>query len=186
MSRNSSTLVPNAHLLGRIKLIDGDILQQKVDAIVTTVPNTLEIRGKLNTEMMEMAGSRLDEYMLENVYKPRIGEVFIAPGFNLAAGYVIFVVVPNWRTEFDKTDRDLLGVYRRSMETVVSEGFANVAFPALVTGRKSFPLQRASRLALQGIMEKIDSNVQEVRIVCYNKEAGEYYSQRLERLRGAE
>jgi O-acetyl-ADP-ribose deacetylase (regulator of RNase III) len=169
------------HLLQRIKLVQGDILQQKVDAIVTTIPKTLELSGKLNQDMMEYTGNQLDEYILDNIYKPSPGDVFVVPGFNLPADWVIFSIVPNWRTEFDRTDRDLLRAYRGAMEEAVRQGFHRIAFPALVTGRKGFPITRAARLAVQGIMERINEAVVEVRIVCFNPDAEQPYRQRLEK-----
>lgn len=171
--------MPNSNLISRVKLVRGDIIQQKVDAIVTTIPRTLEISGKLNTDLMEYTGDQLDEYILENILKPKPGDTFIVPGFNLLADHVVFSVVPNWRTEFDRTDRDLLKAYRGAMELVVERGFKTVAFPALITGRKGFPLARASRLAVQGIMERMDRSVSEVRIVCFNPEVEKYYLKRL-------
>ncbi len=181
-SRPDSETIANPHLIQRIKLASGDILQQKVDAIVTTIPKTLEIEGKLNSDLMAYTGDQLDEFILENIYKPRAGDTFIVPGFNLPADWVIFSVVPNWRTEFDRTDRDLLKAYRGAMEAAVSQGFHSVAFPALITGRKGFPLARAARLAIQGIMERIDASIIDVRIVCFNPDAREPYARRLESL----
>lgn len=170
------------HFIQRIRLMCGDILEQKVDAIVTTIPKTLEIRGKLNTDLMAWTGDQLDEYLLENVYRPHPGDVFLAPGFNLPADQVIFSVVPDWRTEFDRADRDLLRAYRGAMELAIKEGCSSVAFPALITGRRNFPIGRAARLAIQGIMERIDDPMKEVRIVCYNPEAQIYYAQRMTRM----
>lgn len=169
-------------LIQRIKLVPGDILQQKVDAIVTTIPKTLEIKGKLNNDLMEYTGNQLDEYILENIYKPKPGDSFTVPGFNLPADWVIFTVVPNWRTEFDRSDRDLLKAYRGTMEIAVTQKYETVAFPALITGQKGFPLARAARLAIQGIMERIDNSIKEVRITCFNPQIEKQYRNRLERM----
>ncbi len=172
----------NAHLVQRIKLIRGDIVKQDVDAIVTTIPKTLEIEGKLNSDILNTAGPALDEYILEKVYKPKVGEIFSTPGFGLAAQNVIFSVTAAWRTEFDRTDRDLLHVYRESTKQALKMGLHSVAFPSLITGRKGFPIIRAARLALQGIMDQMSEQLIDVRIVCYNAEAEVHYRDRLERM----
>jgi O-acetyl-ADP-ribose deacetylase (regulator of RNase III) len=166
-------------MIRRIKLVPGDILHQKVDAIVTTIPKTLEVQGKLNKDLMEYTGDQLDEYILENVFKPHPGDIFVAPGFNLQADWVIFSVVPNWRTEFDRADRDLIKVYRNATEAAVKKGFTSMAFPALITGQKGFPKARAARLAIQGIMERIDNPLTELRIICFNNDIDQFYRRKL-------
>ncbi len=170
------------YYLQRIKLLRGDILEQNVDAIVTTIPKSLEIKGKLNQDLMDWTDSQLDEYILENIYKPHPGDSFVVPGYNLPADHVIFSVVPGWRTEFDRTDRDLLRAYRGAMELAVKNGYHSVAFPALITGDKSFPVARAARLAIQGIAERLDDPIREVRIMCFNPDATKCYRERLEKL----
>jgi O-acetyl-ADP-ribose deacetylase (regulator of RNase III) len=179
VSGNNPQYSANAQMLQRISLHQGDILHQKVDAIVTTIPRTLRIEGKLNTDLMEWTGDQLDEYILENVYRPSPGESFIVPGFNLPADHVILSIVPDWRTEFDRSDRDMLHAYRGAMEAAVAQGYKSVAFPALITGRKNFPLPRAARLAVQGVLERLQNPVSDVRIVCYNPAARAPYEKRL-------
>jgi O-acetyl-ADP-ribose deacetylase (regulator of RNase III) len=45
-----------------------------------------------------------------------------------------------------------------------------IAFPALGTGRKKYPLRRAARLAINGIMDRMTTHFEEVRIVCNRRE----------------
>lgn len=173
----------NAHLIGKIRVVPGDIVAQNVDAIVTTIPKTLRLSSKLNKDIMAAAGQSLDDYVLEHIYKPRPGDAFVVPGFALPARHVIFVVTPDWRTEFDRQDRDVLQCYRSATQAASAMGLRVVAFPALITGAPTFPIGRAARLAVQGIMDRIDPSFQEIRIVCYNAEAQRHYRERIERWR---
>lgn len=67
-----------------IDLLEGPLELARADAIVTGLPSTLEWRGSLNQALLRAAGARLDEFVLENVYQPKVGEVFMLPGFDLS------------------------------------------------------------------------------------------------------
>lgn len=172
----------NTHLIERLRLVQGDIVAQNVDAIVTTIPKTLRLSGKLNSDIMEAAGRELDDYVLEHIYRPRPGDVFIVPGFGLRARHLIFAVTPDWRTDFDRQDRDVLQCYRAATRAAAEAGFKTIAFPALITGAPSFPMARAARLAVQGILDRIDGRLEEIRIVCFNADAERHYRDRLDKL----
>lgn len=158
-------------LIRRIKLIKGDItLQDDVDAIVSTIGTDIDVGGSLNRAVIAAAGEKLDDFILEHVYKPRTGDVFAVPGFNLPVKNVIFVVTPPWRSGFEREDRDLLRCYRHAMQLAERMDLRRIAFPLLGTGKDKFPLQRAARLAVQGIKERLNKHFDEIRIVCNRDE----------------
>ncbi len=51
--------------LNKIRLVQGDIVDQEVDAIVTVLPKNLEHIGSLNTAIFAAAGHKLDEFILD-------------------------------------------------------------------------------------------------------------------------
>ena len=171
----------NGHLKGRITLVKGDITKQDdVEAVVSTICPDLEIGGTLNTSLIAAAGEQLDDFILEHIYKPRPGDVFSVPGFDLSAKHIIFAVLPSWRAGFDLEDRMLLRCYRGAMEEAYRLRVKKIAFPALGTGRRIvFPAKRAARLAVQAVIERLNFQIEEVRFVCKNDTIYDAFKDRL-------
>ncbi len=175
----------NGEFLRRIRIVRGDLTRQDdVDAIVTSIMTNLDTDGPLNRALIAAAGNGFDEFILENIYKPKPGDVYVLPGFDLPVDHVIMTVLPFWKDNFDREDAYLLRCYRHAMQTAVKMNLRRIAFPALCTGRYGYPLERATRLAIRGIMERMTPSVHEVRIVCNREETYESFSKRLKRYRG--
>lgn len=151
--------------LDKIKIVQGDITKLDVGAIVTLVPQDLEYKGSLNKSILDAAGAALDDFILEHIVQPKIGDVYTVPGFDLPCQHIIVCVVPVWRTEFDRQDRQLLNVCRKAVEQASDMRITSIAIPPLATGRKGFPLKRGVRLILQGIAERLDDRLDAVYVV---------------------
>jgi O-acetyl-ADP-ribose deacetylase (regulator of RNase III) len=167
----------NRHLISKIRLVEGDLTKQRdVQAIVTMVPVSMDVGGSLNSAVMAAAGVGLDDFILEHIYKPRPGDVFIVPPFNLPVDHLIVAISPDWKTGIAREDRNLIRCYRGAMEQAALAGLTRIAFPALGTGHRKYPIRRAARLAIQGIMDRIDESFDEIRIVCNRAETAEAFS----------
>lgn len=172
----------NAKLLRRIVIKKGDITKQTgVDAIVSVIQANLDVSGSINQALIKAAGNDFDTFILDNIYKPKPGDVYVVPGFDLPVKNVIFVVTPNWKDEFDREDVHLLRCYRLSMKMAESMKIRRIAYPALATGGYGFPLERAARLAIRGIMERMTENFTEVRIICDNDKKFDAFTGRLKK-----
>lgn len=157
----------NVHLRDRVTLVRGDITRQAdIDAILSTLPLSLTPGGALNDALFAAAGPRLDEMVLEEIFKPKLGDAYIFPACNLPVKQVIFVITEDWDAGIGVQDRDLLRVYRRGMEAAQHKAIRRIAVPALKLGEENFPVKRTARLAVQGIMDRLTDRVDEVRIVC--------------------
>ena len=173
----------NNHLIDKIGLIHGDITHDHgVDAIVSTLGPDLDPSGALNQSIMRGAGAELDGFILENIYKPRPGDVFSVPGFNLPVDNVIYTISKPWQDGLHSEDRDLLRCYRRPMKMAIRMGWKKIAFPALATGQKSFPAKRAARLAMQGILQRIDPFFEYIYIICNRDETFNAFHERMKQL----
>lgn len=172
----------NAHLINRIRLVKGDITAQTgIDAVVASIEIDMKMDGTLNQAMLAAAGERLDEFILENIYKPRKGDAFALPPFGLPVKHIIYVITPNWRGGIDAEDRDLLNCYRRAIRLAHRMELKSIAFPALGTGANKYPLERAARLAVQGIMDRLTGQLDEIRIVCNRDDTYQAFSKRLKK-----
>ncbi len=165
--------------LNRITVVEGDITRQKVDAIVTFISQALEFQGEINTAILAGAGQKLDECALEHIYKPRVGDLYALPGFDLPCKNILFCVTPVIRLDIDRPDKDLLNACRRAMEMAGAMGLKTIAFPPLGSGKRGFPKPRAVRLILQAVCERLDGNFEEVRLVAHSKKTAHLFSERL-------
>jgi len=167
----------------RVKVIRGEITDQDVDAIVSLLPANLEYRGALNKAILAAAGAQLDEFVLEHIYKPRPGDVYAVPGFDLPARHILFAVRPLWRNEFERHDRDLVNCVRKVMGLAQGMLLRRVAFPLLGSGRSGFPKPRAARLMLQTIEERCTHHFEEILLVAQDERDEQVFRERLEALR---
>ncbi len=165
--------------LERINLIQGDIAQQDVDAIAILISQRMEFRGSINNSVMRACGHDLDEFILDHIYKPKSGDVYALPAFDLSAKHILVGVLPHFRTEFDMNDSYVSGVVRKIMELSRCMLLNTIAFPPLASGKHGYPPQKASRLVCQGITDRLDDSFDEVRIVCNDKAMLDIFDQKL-------
>ena len=152
--------------LDRIHLMQGDITKQEVDAIVILVPQTLDFHGSINEAVQVACGENLDEFILDNIYKPKVGEVYALPAFNLPTKHILVGVLPHFRTDFDMNPSHVSNVVRRVMELARCMLLSSIAFPPLASGRHGFPKPKAARLVCQGITDRLEESFEDIRIVC--------------------
>ena len=165
--------------LHKIRLVRGDITGQEVDAIVSLLPPSLDFTGSINKALLNKAGQQLDEFVLENMYQPKAGDIYAVPAFDLPCRNIIFSVRPPWRSDFEREDKHLVICVRKAMVLAKCMLLPKIAFPPLASGKKGFPKQRAARLLIQGIIDRLDEQSGEIRIVCPDDETGRIYKERL-------
>ena len=167
--------------LDRIELVQGNIAAQEMDAVVTLLPQTLEYRGSVNKAIQRCAGQGMDKFLRQNVVNPQVGDVYAVPGFEMGCRNVFFAIVPVWKDEWDRHDRQLLNATRKAMELARRMSLRSIAFPPIGSGQKGFPKERAARLILQGITDRLDDDFEKVRIVCQRPETMQIFEKRLRR-----
>jgi O-acetyl-ADP-ribose deacetylase (regulator of RNase III) len=173
---------PSNPYLERIKLVQGDITRQRTDAIVSVLPHNLEYRGELNTSILEAAGQKLDEFVLEHIFQPRAGDIYAVPSFNLPSKHIFFAILPRWSSDFDREDKHLLIACRKAMEMTRTMCLSSVSFPPLAAGKHGYPAQKVARITLQAILERMDESFKEVRIVSKDVEILKLFYERLKPL----
>ncbi len=179
----SETGVPY-DVLDRIEVIQGDITQQKVDAIVNAANTTLLGGGGVDGAIHRAAGPGLLEECRKIGGCPT-GEARITHGYNLPARWVIHTVGPVWRGGTHNEDQLLANCYRNSLDLAARYGVKTIAFPSISTGAYGFPVERAARIALREIATSLAANptVQKVIMVCFGDRAFQEYKSALQELR---
>ena len=169
----------------RVRVEQGDITQQRVDAIVNAANSSLLGGGGVDGAIHRAAGPELLEACREIGGCPT-GEARITYGYNLPATYVIHTVGPIWAGGDEGEDALLASAYRTSLEVARDHEAATVAFPAISTGAYGFPLERATRLAIAETLAFLGANElpEAVTFVCFDAATREVYESLLAELSG--
>lgn len=165
--------------INTIRLVEGDIAAQDVDALVSLIPQNLEYGGRINTRLMQASQANLDGFILDNIYQPLVGDVYAVPGFALPARHVIFAVHPNWKDDWDREGKDLILCCRKAMVLAKCMLLSRLAFPPLAAGKEGFPPERAAKYMIAGILDRLDERIREVRIVVPDAALYKIYLDRL-------
>jgi len=161
---------------GRVEIIEGDITKLEVDAIVNAANKSLLGGGGVDGAIHRAAGPELLEET-RTLGGCETGEAKITKGYRLPAKHVIHTVGPVWHGGEKNEDELLANCYRNSLKLAVENGLKTIAFPAISTGAYGFPIERATRIALEQIrafLEKDDS-IQRVICCCFGKRDYEIY-----------
>ena len=166
--------------MGKIEIIQGDITKQAVDAIVNAANCSLLGGGGVDGAIHRAAGPELLKEC-RTLNGCRTGEAKITKGYRLPAKYVIHTPGPIWHGG-GSGEAELLASCYRSCLTLASEnGCKTVDFPSISTGVYRYPLDRASKIALETISDylKDHSDIARVRMVCFDRHTLEQYSSAL-------
>jgi O-acetyl-ADP-ribose deacetylase len=159
-----------------IEVVEGDITEQNVDAIVNAANTSLLGGGGVDGAIHRAAGPEL---LVEcrTLHGCPTGDAKLTRGYRLPARWVIHTVGPVWRGGRDFEDQLLANCYRRSLEVAVQNGVHSVAFPAISTGIYGFPLERATRIAVREVRAFLEQNaaLEKVLFVCFDRHTFDCY-----------
>ena len=164
----------------RICVIEGDITQQPVDAIVNAANTSLLGGGGVDGAIHDAAGPELLKECRTLGGCPT-GEARITKAYNLPAKHVIHTVGPVWNGGKRGEDELLANCYRNSLALAAQHGLRTIAFPAISTGVYRFPIDRAARIAVREVTAFLRQHphITSVCFVCFGPEARDVYHQRL-------
>jgi O-acetyl-ADP-ribose deacetylase (regulator of RNase III) len=159
-----------------ILVVEGDITEQKVDAIVNAANNSLLGGGGVDGAIHRAAGPELLAEC-RRLHGCPTGEAKITRGHRLRARWVIHTVGPIWGGGHESEDELLANCYRRALELAVQNGVRSVAFPAISTGIYGFPLERATRIAVREVRTFLEKTpaLEKVLFVCFDRRTRDCY-----------
>jgi O-acetyl-ADP-ribose deacetylase (regulator of RNase III) len=154
----------------QIELVEGDITEQAVDAIVNAANSSLLGGGGVDGAIHRKGGPAILEECraLRAARFPDglpAGDAVATTAGNLAARWVIHTVGPVYDPARDQT-ATLRSCYTRSLAVADELGATTVAFPLISAGAYGWPLEDAIGHAL-GAMRTAETRVEEARLVLF-------------------
>ena len=171
----------------RLRLIQGDITQEKVDGIVNAANSSLMGGGGVDGAIHRVGGPAILEECRRFVQqRGRLpaGQAVMTTGGHLPARYVIHTVGPVWSGGRSGEAETLASAYRESLVLAMSEGLKMVSFPSVSTGAYRFPVDLAARVALGEVISMLESGsrLEEVRFVLFDRRTYDAYAGALQEL----
>ncbi|MGQ0702599.1 MAG: O-acetyl-ADP-ribose deacetylase [Gemmatimonadales bacterium] len=166
----------------RIELVQGDITEQPVDAIVNAANSSLLGGGGVDGAIHRKGGPRILEEC-QRIRRERYpnglptGEAVETTGGDLPARWVIHTVGPGYAASRDPAG-ELAACYRNSLRVADGLGARSVAFPAISTGAFGYPIAEAAEVAVRAVREA-STNVELVRFVGFGRAAYAAYEKAL-------
>jgi len=151
-----------------LEAVLGDIVAQDVDAVVHPTNPRLEVGGGASGAIHRAAGPELLAACRTLGGCP-IGRAKITPGFRLVARWVIHTSTPQWSGGNRGEPVLLESCYRESLARADEVGAESIAFPALATGARGYPLMEAVRTAVETV-RSTSTKVGTIRFVCFDRQ----------------
>lgn len=165
-----------------LEIFEGDITALDVDAIVNAANSSLLGGGGVDGAIHRAAGPGL----LEECRKLggcKTGQAKITGGHKLKARHVIHAVGPIWHGGGHGEDDLLASCYRESLRLAGEHRLRSIAFPAISTGVYGFPLERATRIAMETVAEEASkAGLERVVFACFGAEAAARYRAEIARV----
>ncbi len=160
----------------RLAVVQGDITTLEVDAIVNAANNSLLGGAGVDGAIHRAAGLQLLEECRGLGGCPT-GEAKITSGYNLPAKWVIHTVGPVWSGGAKGETGLLARCYQSCLALADQYSLRTIAFPAISTGAYRFPIELATRIAVDEVSKFLRTNlsVEKVTFVCFNQEANRTY-----------
>ena len=162
----------------QIEVVEGDITQQRVDAVVNAANRGMRGGGGVDGSIHRAGGPAVLEDCVRRFPDGlATGDAGWTTAGELPAQWVIHVVGPNHAA--GERDRSLLtSCYRRALEVADELGARTVAFPLVSAGIYGWPKEDAVDAALE-TLRGTETQVELARMVAFGAPAYELIASRL-------
>jgi O-acetyl-ADP-ribose deacetylase len=168
------------NLNDKIAIIQGDITNLDVDAIVNAANTTLLGGGGVDGAIHRAAGPQLLAEC-RTIGGCRPGEAKLTRGYHLPARFVIHTVGPVWRGGEHHEPETLENCYRNSLQLAVENEIKTIAFPAISCGAYGYPIPDAAQVAVSTARDFLatDDTIDKVTFVLWGENIYDAYRQLL-------
>ncbi len=138
----------------RMELVQGDITQQHVDAIVNAANSALAGGGGVDGAIHDVGGpSIMEETQTKFPAGCLTGSAVATGAGNLPARFVFHAVGPIWKGGRNNEAELLAGACRACLKLAVEHGCESIAFPAISAGAYGYPLDMAAANLVKTTMD---------------------------------
>ena len=154
------------------KIVRNDITKMNTEAIVNTANDQPTVGTGCDSAVYKAAGyDELLKYRIEKIGFVPEGEVFITPGFNLNAEYIIHAVSPLYKGGSHNEEKKLRSCYKKSLQLAREKRIRSIAFPLISTGSFGYPKEEGLRIAVDEINAFLLNYDMDIYLVVFGKKA---------------
>jgi len=155
-----------------LEIVEGNITQQNVDAIVNAANEQLAGGGGVD-EAIHRAGGPEIITECRRIGGCPTGRAVATTAGRLAAKKVIHAVGPIYHDGRQGEPRLLADAYRNSFTLASELGLKTIAVPSLSTGAYGYPMEDAARIALGTALDYLGTHLEIdlIRFVLFGQEA---------------
>lgn len=167
-----------------IELVQGDITQQRIDAIVNAANSSLMGGGGVDGAIHRAGGPQILEECKQiraDQGKLPTGQAVATTAGKMHARWVIHTVGPRWKGGKASEPELLEGCYLGSLAVARELGARTIAFPSISTGIYGYPVHQAAPVALGAVARSLNDHgaIDTVRFVLFDDLSLQAYQQAL-------
>ena len=155
-----------------LELLQGDITDLAVDAIVNPANRALQLGGGVAGAIARRGGPAVQEEC-DRIGPIAVGAAAITTGGSLPARHVIHAVGPRFGEPDDA--RNLAEATRSALRVADEHGLRSIALPAISTGIFGYPRRAAAEVAVATTRAANPAGIELVRFVAFDAETQRDY-----------
>jgi O-acetyl-ADP-ribose deacetylase (regulator of RNase III) len=163
-----------------LELLEGDITDQRVEAIVNAANEKLALGGGVAAAIRKTGGASIQDEC-NRIGGTPVGTAVVTGAGKLPFKHIIHAVGPRWGDGDE--DRKLSAAVRSAMALADRHGLKSIALPAISSGNFGFPMERAARVTLTEIHRYLQggTKLERVAVVLYDEPTWTVFARELRR-----
>ena len=159
-----------------LEILQGDITEQEVDAIVNAANNHLWMGARVAGALKRKGGEEIEQAAVA-LGPIEIGSAVITPGGNLKSSFVIHAAVMGQDLQTDETK--IKNATRARLELADEKKLTSLAFPALGTGVGGFSIHHCAEIMITEVLEFLQKarSLQLVRLVLFDQSKTDVFNE---------
>lgn len=161
-------------MTAKLTLLQQDITQLQVDAIVNAANSSLLGGGGVDGAIHRAAGEQLRQYC-QTLDGCLVGQAIVTPGFKLPSDHIIHTVGPVWKGGQQGEASLLASCYQNVLRLAAENGVRSLAFPAISCGVYAYPIAQACQISIATLSIELTRypDIRKVILCAYDQEVYE-------------